>query len=119
MLYEKPFLSELYTSSSLNCSKLLSSANEDQIKLLIQILYYLANGIISCPKKCFNVLEESNKISFINKNFGSKRALMRLFKCSRDDQISKLNHLNTSFKELFYPLFNELKVFNKKDNDKK
>ena len=112
MLFNKPFLSELYTSNALKCDKLLSNANDDQLILIVQIIHYIANGLISLPRNCYETLKKSQKLKFINKTFCSKGKTVKLLKSSREEKLAKLFLLNASFNDLFYPLFNELIVAN-------
>lgn len=46
MLKEKNFLSSLYSTNVLFCTRALGSGTETQLKTLIKIIYCISNGII-------------------------------------------------------------------------
>ena len=110
MLYQRPFLADLYTSNPLTSEKLLQNSTDEQLQLIIQVIYFIANGIISLPRKSFDNLEKSKKLLFINENFCSKRIVIRLLKSIREERLEKLSKLNDSFSDLLFPLFNEMNI---------
>ena len=52
MLLNFDFLANLYTSTNATVGKILSGANDLQIKLVIKILYYIVKKEIPLTKQC-------------------------------------------------------------------
>ena len=102
MLMNKTFLMELYNSNSMTSRKLLVSANDTQIKMLLQIIYCVTNGLIPLNKNSFQGLSLSRKTKFLSKNFGSKVSLKNALKGSRKEQHDVLFKLASAFPHILY-----------------
>ena len=102
MIFNKLFLMDLYVSNSMTAKKTLASATDNQLRLLIQIIFCISTGIIPLPKTAFDKLAIARKTGFLHKIFGSDSCMKRLSKSTRAEQILILNKLSSSFNSILH-----------------
>ena len=106
MLLNFDFLANLYTSSNATVGKILSGANDLQIKLVITILYFIVKKEIPLKQQCIKnmIITQSSQIIF--KNFKEKTKVITLLKSPRSVQMNALKKASNHFPDLFFYLFN-------------
>ena len=107
MILNLKFLSEVYASNKLSVKKTLSSASDLQIKILINILHYIAAGDISLTRNDFDTISRAKKSQHIIKNFKEKSKANKLLKAERKVQLESLFKLSSLYPQLLRRLFHE------------
>ena len=105
MIFHKQFLLELYNSNALKSKKVLTSATDAQLKLLINILHFVSIGDIPLSRQSFNSISKSRKTTFLSKKFDSKAKTKKLVKSSRKEQLGILFKLGSSYGKILESLF--------------
>lgn len=105
MIFHKQFLLELYDSNALESKKVLTSATDAQLKLLINILHFVSIGDIPLSRTSFNSISRARKTTFLSKKFDSKAKAKRLVKSSRKEQLGILFKLASTYGNILESLF--------------
>lgn len=107
MLNHKLYLGDLYTSNSMTAKKILNNSLDVQLKLLLNLLYRLANGDLPMTRKTLQKLQHSRKASFLHTKFSSKTSVNALLKSSRQEILVILRKFAPFFCDFFFHIFNE------------
>ena len=108
MLFFKPSLLSLFTSSnSMTAKKVLLHAADRFLLCLLYILYNLAIGNISIDKKLYPKLFKSHRASFLFKKISTKAKLNRLLNSTREEQLKFLSQFSGQFPILLKRLFSD------------
>ena len=105
MIFHKQFLLELYNSNALESKKVLTSANDAQLKLLINILHFVSIGDIPLSRTSFNSIARARKTTFLSRRFDSKTKAKKLVKSSRKEQLGILFKLACTYGNILESLF--------------
>ena len=107
MILNLKFLSEVYGSNKLSVKKTLSSASDLQIKILINVLHYVAAGDIKLTRNDFDTIATAKKTRYLFKNFKEKSKANKLLKAPRKEQLECLFKLSSLYQQLLRRLFHE------------
>lgn len=77
LVHNKLFMRELFESNALIAKKVLCSANDSQLKLVIQILYFVSKGEIPLKKNLYEKLWNTRKAKVISTQFGTKAKIIK------------------------------------------
>ena len=105
MIFNKEFLAELYESNKLTARKILMIASDAQIKLLLYLLHFIANGDIPLSQESHDSISKAKKARFILTKFRDKAKVKKLLKLERKDQLQILLKLSSLYKFLLLRLF--------------
>lgn len=106
MLNEKKLLKTLYEPALYkNKKQILMKSNENQLDVIIYILYFIVEGEIPLKKNHFETLKANKKLSFINSHLNSNAKLQILLKSNFKNKVNFLIKLVRSFENLFFFLF--------------
>ena len=111
MQANKVFLAQLYQSNGMIAKKQLNSASNLQLKLVIHILFAIANGNIPIPLKSFTSLSDGKKSNFVHRHFSSKARVNKILKSSRNDQLNILHKLSNFYPHLFHEYKHDFTCF--------
>ena len=100
MILNLKFLSEVYGSNKLSVKKTLSSASDLQIKILINVLHYVAAGDIKLTRNDFDTIATAKKTRYLFKNFKEKSKANKLLKAPRKEQLECLFKLSSLYQQL-------------------
>ena len=100
-------MSEVYGSNKLSVKKTLSSASDLQIKILINVLHYVAAGDIKLTRTDFDTIAKAKKTRYLFKNFKEKSKANKLLKAGRKVQLECLFKLSSLYQQLLRRLFHE------------
>ena len=105
MIIHKQFLANLYGSNPFTARKLLLSASDSQLKLLLYLLHFIAIGEIPIDQEGFDSISKARKSRIIFKHFADKTNTKRLIKAERQSQLEHLLKLSSVYKYLLTRLF--------------
>lgn len=100
------FLLELQESKNDKVSYLISISNEDQIKCLFYLLYFISKKEIPLQRDTLSVISHANKelLKKFNKN---QEYFINLLESSREERILTLLSFAKAFSTLVFPILNK------------
>lgn len=100
------FLLELQESKNDKVSYLISISNEDQIKCLFYLLYFISKKEIPLQRHTLSVISHANKelLKKFNKN---QEYFINLLESSREERILTLLSFAKAFSTLVFPILNK------------
>ncbi len=106
MLYFKPQLLALVGAlSGMIAKKLIATASDKFLNVLINLMYHIANGHITLNKEKYPKLLKSKRAAYLYKNFNTKKKTRALLNGPRDEKVRILNHFGSVFPILLERLF--------------
>ena len=108
MLLERGFLEALYLGNSMQNRRTLASSTNVQLRMLIQVLFCIANAKISLKRSYEGSLSRSGRLSILHKNFNKVSHMKHLLRADRAEKLMILEKFTNYYDKLFYYLFHEL-----------
>lgn len=106
LLQNKQFLKDLYESEvKSNTKHLLLHSSNEQLNILLNILYYITQGEIPIKKHNYKALQESKKLNLLHKHFDSNLKLNAVLNYPLKEKTKLLLRFLSILKILLYPLF--------------
>lgn len=104
---EKKFIEAVYkTKSKYERKKVLNSASDNQMNILLEILHLILKKEIPIKEKLVNKIKKSHRLPKLVRNLKDEKDFQRMQSKSRSIKISFLNDISC-YPELLYNCFNE------------
>lgn len=85
--------------------KVLKAATSDNLNLLIDCLYFIAQGHIIIKKSHFETLKKGRKLPHLQKFFDEESEVNKLKRGTKSEKIRVLYHI-AFYRQLLFPFFN-------------
>lgn len=104
----KGFLYDLYRGQSLPNKKLVATADDSQLNVLIKLINLIYHHVIPLKQEHGNKIRQAKRVPYLTRIFKQNASYAKLLLSPRSIKIRELQGLASVFPMLLSPLFEEM-----------